>query len=197
MFSLVMLVVAQVGEFQRLEEVNGVRVEARALPPSPFAELRLTSTSSASLDALCDEAFGDGTVPRDDAWVRERRVLSEASDERVTYERVRAPIVSDRDYVLRTWRTRVAGQCRVQFHVVAGVVPPKEGLVRLTVLRGAWRFEARGEETAIEYVSHSEPGGGMPAFLVEGPRRATELEVVRRLIARAERRAEGRTTRTQ
>lgn len=186
MMALVLVVVGQTAEFQRVREVDGVSLDARAQPGSDYSELRFRATTKASVAALCEVAFGDGSIPKGDPWVRQRRVLSSSGDERVTYERVNAPIVSDRDYVLRTWRTRAPNKCVVNFIVIPdATMPVREGVVRVTTLRGEWRFESSGDGTTLEYITHAEPGGGMPAFIVEGPKQSTEFEVVRRLLAAA------------
>jgi hypothetical protein len=56
-------------------------------------------------------------------------------------------------------------------------------LPRLTI---TWRFEklANGKTTVV-YTAHSEPGGSVTAFISEGPRRKTEVDVVRRTVKRA------------
>ncbi len=63
--------------------------------------------------------------------------------------------------------------------------PPAGGWVRLQRLRGEWRFARDGDDVTVEYVSYSEPGGTVPAFVSEGPRRRSEVDVVKRLLARA------------
>lgn len=184
---VLVLVLSQVGEFQRVGVIEGVTVESRRRSGSSFVELRLRTTSPTSVGSLCDAAFGDGSIPKDDPWVRERKVLVSKGDERLTYERIRAPLVADRDYVMRLRRMREASRCVVQFSVVPDIAPLTDGVVRLTVLKGEWRFEAAGGQTMIEYTSHSEPGGGLAPFIVEGPRQSTEIEVVKRLVTLAAR----------
>jgi hypothetical protein len=186
MVAFVMAVVfAAAPEFELVEVVGGLRVERRERPGSDFVELRITATTTASVDALCDAAYGDGTIPRDEKNVQERRVVSEGRDERVTYEKVKAPVVSDRDYALKWTRSRSADRCVVRFTSTDAGVPPSARLVRVSVISGEWTFAAVNGKTSVQYVSHSEPGGGLPPFIVEGPRRATEVDAVRRTIARA------------
>lgn len=186
--SFVLVLIGAAPGFVLVEEVDGLRVEARSVADSAFAELRLTTTSSASVEALCDTAFGDGTIPPGDPNLRERQVLATIGrDERITYERVTAPVVSDRDYALRMRRERLGASCVVRFELAPDhAPPPTRAFVRLTRLSGRWRFVAteRGV-TEITYMTHSEPGGDIPAWLAEGPRRRTEVDVVRRTVERA------------
>jgi len=186
MHSLVLLLLAASPDFQLVEESAGIRVEARPHPDSKFVELRFTTTSRASVEALCDAAYGDGKLPADEHTIRQRNVLSEGPYERVTYDVVSAPIVSDRDYVLRWRREKSPQRCVVRFGVVeSSDAPPVGKMVRLSIVTGEWTFESAEGQTRVKYVSHAEPGGGLPPFLVEGARRSTELDVVRRTIARA------------
>jgi hypothetical protein len=188
MAAFVLVLLGAAPDFVLVEAVDGIRVESRAVTDSAYGELRLTTTSPASVAALCDTAFGDGTIPPGDPNVRERRVLALIGpDERVTYERVTAAIVTDRDYALRVRRERLGASCVVRFELAPErVPPPTRAAVRLTRLSGSWRFVATTwGVTEVTYVTHSEPGGDIPAFLAEGPRRRTELEVVRRTLERA------------
>lgn len=186
MTLLVLLLLTAAPDFQLVEETGGVRVESRPVSGSKFVELRFTATSPASVEALCDAAYGDGKLPADERNVRQRKVLSEGPDERVTYDVVSAPIVSDRDYVLRWTRSKSPQRCVVRFGITESRdAPPVDKMVRLTVLTGSWTFESVEGKTRVTYVSHSEPGGGIPPFLVEGTRRSTELDAVRRTLARA------------
>jgi hypothetical protein len=45
--------------------------------------------------------------------------------------------------------------------------------------------------TLVEYVSHAEPGGDVPAFVAERPQRTMALDLVRRLLAHAAQRRGG------
>lgn len=180
------VVAAAPGDFEFVENVDGIRVESRPFAGSSFVELRLSTTASVPVAKLCDAAYGDGKIPRDEHTVRTRRVLSEGRDERVTYEQVNAPVVSDRDFALKWTRKQSGDRCVVRFAITDAAVPIDPRVVRLTVISGEWTFAAAPDgKTAVQYVSHSEPGGGLPPFIVEGPRRRTELDVVRRTIARA------------
>lgn len=188
--ALVVLAAAPaVGPFAFVEEVHGIRVEAREVKDSSFSELRLSTTSNKSVEALCDAAFGDGSIPPGDPYLRERKVLSTTRDERVTYDRVSPPLISERDYAVRVRRVHDGSACVVRFELANEAAPPPvRGRVRLSRLAGTWRFvRAASGVTQVTYTAHSEPGGDVSAFIAEGPRRATEIDVVRRTLARASR----------
>lgn len=185
--KLVLTMVLTAGGFSLVENVDGVKVEERAVDGSSFKELRFTATSPAPVQALCDAVYGDGSLSKEEAKTVKRKVLRESAGERVTYDQRTAPIVSQRDYAVR-WR-KVAqkdGSCAVLFETANELAPPlPDGWVRVAKIKGSWRFVRNGEQTEIEYVSYSEPGGDVPAFVSEGPRRNLELDVVKKLLKTA------------
>lgn len=191
MFALVLVVLAAPPEdapFKFVEEVGDIRVEARPREGSDFSELRLSTVTNATVDALCTAAFGDGSIPPGDPYVRERKVLREVSrDERIMYDRVVPPLVSERDYAVRVKREYVGTNCVVRFDLANEAAPPPVGdRVRLPRLAITWRFEKSADgKTKVVYTAHSEPGGSVTAFISEGPRRKTEIDVVRRTLKRA------------
>lgn len=184
--KLVLTMVLAAGGFSLVENVDGVKVEERPVDGSSFKELRFTAHSKASVESLCNAAYGDGTVPKADASQVKRKILKEGPNERVTYDQRTAPIVSQRDYAVH-WRKVMQGDsCTVFFETANELAPPlPDGWVRVAKIKGAWKFVRNGEQTDIEYVSYSEPGGDVPAFLSEGPRRNLELGVMKRLLKTA------------
>ncbi|MGV3625031.1 MAG: hypothetical protein ACO1OB_29695 [Archangium sp.] len=184
--KLVLTMVLAAGGFSVVENVDGVKVEERAVEGSNFKELRFTAHSSASVETLCQAAYGDGSVPRADASQVKRKVLKESANERVTYDQRKAPIVSQRDYAVR-WKKVTSGEsCTVFFETANELAPPlPEGWVRVAKIKGSWKFTKNGDQTDIEYVSYSEPGGDIPAFVSEGPRRTLELGVMKTLLKTA------------
>lgn len=182
MSPVLLLVLA--GGFSLVDTVDGVRVEAREVKGSDFKELRLTATSPKPVKALCDAAYGDGSVSKEEAPTVKRTVLREGANERVLYEQRMTPIVSARDYVVHWKRAAKSdGSCVVSFDTTTELAPPvKDGWVRVDKIRGTWTFTRDGEQTRIEYVSYSEPGGSIPAFISEGPRRDLEVKVLKTVL---------------
>ena len=63
--------------------------------------------------------------------------------------------------------------------------PETEGVVRMPVARGSWEFTPRGDnQSRAVYIVHTEPGGSLPAWLVNGsigkelPRELQQIEEV-------------------
>ncbi len=174
-------------QFSKVKEVDGILLESREVARSDMAEYRLTGTSPSPVKALCDAAFGNGKLTKNDAYVESRAVLKESEDERITYDKVSAPLISRRDYALRMTRIREEnGNCRVVFTTANELAPPKcDGCVRIEKLRGEWKFEAADAKTKITYLIHTDPGGSTPAFLIEGSRKDSSIELFKRVVKRA------------
>lgn len=184
--SLLLLFLHAPPEFTRVEEADGVLVEARAVSGSPLVELRLTTSTRKSPESLCAAAFGTGKLDPEEPELTSRKVLFETEDERVTYDQMRPPMVSARDYASRVKRFRSEDACRVTFEAANEVAPAKrDGWVRVTRFHGEWTFERAPEGvTRVTYVVFSDPGGALPPMLVEGTRRKIALRWVKLVLKR-------------
>lgn len=184
---LAALVLQATPEFTKIEEADGVLIESRPVTGSSVVELRLTTTTPKTPGSLCDAAFGDGKFDPEEPDLKSRKIISESADERVTYDQISPPVVSNRDYAARAKRIRTDDDaCKVTFEAANEVAPSKpSGWVRITKLRGEWRFE-RGDDgkTRVTYLVFSDPGGSIPAFMVEGSRRKFALAWMKMILSR-------------
>ncbi len=168
--------------------VDGVRVETRDVTGSPFAEIRVSGASSASLERVCDAIYGKGLGNKLDGRFKRRDVLRETDTERWTYEQISVPIVSDRDYVMHVKLDQppANGRCRVSFETTTDPGhPPVRGFVRIPAIRGSWSVTQLGGAVQISYEIFSDPGGGIPAFLARGGQRSAAVEFFKAIVGRA------------
>lgn len=172
--------------FQEVSETDGIRISARKVSGSRFPELRLEAFAEGDLERVCARAFGDGKIEPGESHVLSRKVLSESTDERVTHDELDPPMISKRDYVVRRSRTRPSpSTCRVDFSSLDDA-PERKGWVRLRRLFGSTRIERLADgRLRIEYRIHSDPGGSLPAWLVESESRKVSLSWFRMLLADA------------
>ena len=103
--------------------------------------------------------------------VAESHVLDKNAREIVVYQRLKLPIISDRDFTLReTWGQN--GQTLTQsFAVDNGRGPQaKDGLVRVSVMQGNWQLEPirGGAATHARYHVQIDLGGSVPKWMVSG-----------------------------
>jgi hypothetical protein len=173
--------------FAVVDTDEGILLEARPVAGSKFPELRASASSPRSVAALCRAAFDDSGAPSTSDEVKLRRIVLEKPDERVTYDQIAAPLVSDRDYAFRIRRQAAAdGSCRVMFEAANELAPPLQpGWVRIEQLRGSWTFTPEGGGAHVVYVIYTDPGGSLPAFVVEGGSRKAARRSMKRILARA------------
>lgn len=185
--ALASLLSAAPAEYKKVEETDGVLIEARPVEGSPIVELRLTTSTTKTTDSLCDAVFGDGKFDPEEPDLKSRKIITESADERVTYDQISPPLVANRDYAVKAKRTRVSDtECSMTFNAANELAPTKpDGWVRITKLWGEWKFERGADgKTKITYVVFSDPAGSIPPFMVEGSRRKFALKWVKMIMSR-------------
>lgn len=187
MVTALLLVLAAEPAFVADGVVDGITLEKREVSGSPFFEQRLTATSTATLDALCNEAWGDGSYDPTEPDLKARKVLSEDGGVRVTWEEIAPAVVSPRDYVLNQTVERTPTTCTMRYRSTTDAAAPvRREFVRITKLWGSWHFEALpAGGVRVTYTSFSDPGGSIPAFLVKGPQRSAAITWMKRTMERA------------
>jgi hypothetical protein len=169
---------------------DGIKVEFREVKGSSFDELRLSTDSSTRLDALCDAIWAKDVGSKTEGNFKKRVVIREDEHERWTYEQIHAPLVSDRDYVMKVTLVQPAstGRCEVAFEASKDpAYPPTEDHVRLTTIRGNWVLTPRENgKVRITYQLYSDPGGSVPAFLAKGGQRSAAVDFFKTILSRAE-----------
>lgn len=104
-------------------------------------------------------------------YTAECRVLKRDNDSVVAYQRISAPLTSDRDYTVRVRNTsrKVEGGTsylsRWDTDNPAGP-PDKLGVIRVTLCEGSWLLEPAGpNSTRATYTIYTDSGGMIPAFI--------------------------------
>jgi len=101
----------------------------------------------------------------------ECRVLKREADSVLTYQRISAPLVSDRDYTLRvrtTTKTAEGGTSYLsRWETENALGPaPQRGVVRVNLCEGSWLLEPLGpNNTRATYTILTDSGGILPAFI--------------------------------
>lgn len=156
-----------------VSDKGGLRMERRDVAGSGMPEVRVTAHSGLPAPrvaaAIWSERPGTKLQRR---YPTQRTVLRATATERVVYQRINAPVVSERDYTVHLRRSGdgVSAPILIGFEIDNGAGPPPvKGVVRLTVLRGGWSVAPTADGGCdVSYTVHSEPGGNVPAFLVRG-----------------------------
>lgn len=177
-----------------VEKKDGVELYERELPGERLVDLKAVTVSKLPVDALCTAAYGSEKLDKnEEPEVKLRRLISNDNGVRVTYEQVSAPVVSDRDYAVSAIREALpGGGCRTHFEAANQHAPAlPSGFVRIEKLRGGWTFEPLPDGNVVcTYTIFTDPGGMIPAMLIEGTRKKTAINRVKLMLDRAARLAD-------
>jgi len=147
-------------------------VYCRPKPGSPIKEYQATGVIAAP-NWVVENVLADAeSYPSFMPYVDECHILKRGPDGWVSYQRVSAPLISGRDYVLRIRAeehpsnrgTVYARRWQVDSSVA---VPERKGVVRVKINEGSWILEPSGESTTrATYSVFTDPGGAIPATIL-------------------------------
>jgi len=182
---------AVAAEWEKVSDKDGVLVERRPVAGSPFAEVRATARSELPPSAIFETVWNHSEYTQFVPHLRRLDILSDTGDERVTYEQVSVPLVSDRDYAVRLHKRvdAAAQRYEIDFATANDLAPPSDGRhERVRSIRGSWLIEPGpgGAGSVVRYNVVSDPGGSIPAWIANRAQRDTVAELVRAMLKRAQ-----------
>jgi len=174
--------------FSEYAQRDGVIYQQREVAGSRFREYHaVTLVRQAPEEVLA--GIWSGVTDAIPKTVKRREVLSRSDDQIVVYDQIRAPVVSDRDVVIRIRKVTLDhGVRQVRFDSTLELGPPPAPKhVRLAAVRGAWPLTPAPGGTQLEYTCYSEPGGSIPAWIARGAQRDQIALDMERILARLKR----------
>lgn len=159
-------------EWQVTRSAQGVEVATRNVAGSQIAESRavvhLQGVSVAAVAVLLRN------MALQHEWVDsvdESRTLELLSaSERIDYTLSKAPWpVADRDAVVRTRESvdAASGVVQIESHALPDYLPEQKGVVRVRKVDSVWTITPLADGgVEVVYQVHSEPGGNLPAWLI-------------------------------
>ncbi len=185
---------ARAAEWQTVSHKDGLLIERRASNGSAFFEIRATAQSSLAPAAIFDTLWKQQEHPQFVPHLKRLDLLSELGDERVTYEQVEVPLARDRDYTVRL-RKRVDPEAQ-RYEILFTTSndsgpPPDRNHIRVPSIRGRWLIEPGldGRGSTVRYEVLSEPGGSLPAWLVNQVQGDAVAKLVLAILQRTRERA--------
>jgi hypothetical protein len=155
--------------FKHVGGRNGVEVYRQMASPviDLLAEGDIEAPPSVVRDVVLD--YPNASKVTDN--VGESRVLQKSDKEIIVYQRLKLPIISDRDFTLRaTWGAY--GQILTTRFSVDNSRGPEEhdGVVRLSTLQGGWDLQPirGGAATHARYRVQIDLAGDVPKWMVSG-----------------------------
>ncbi len=164
---------------------DGITVSRKAGPTKGFYITRFDATSPVAPAALCDSLWR--SFFKHQAPVAERKFIRKEADELVFHDKVKTPVVSDRDYIMKITRKASSDGCVIDFHTANEMgPPPDEGYVRMPLVEGHWKVSGAADGTSVvRYQVYSEPGGSVPALIIKEPQVKEALSDFRRSLKEA------------
>ena len=161
------------------EDKNGIKIYTAIVPDSKIKAVKVIcefkATPSALIACLLD-------VNNSKEWVYHtklsRLVKQVSPSELYYYSEVTLPWpVQNRDFVahLKVTQNPATKVVTMDGPAVPGVVPVKKGIIRIEDSKGKWTITPiANNEIRVEYMLHVDPGGTLPAWVVntfatEGP----------------------------
>jgi Polyketide cyclase / dehydrase and lipid transport len=159
------------GEWKLVSASENVALYRRSRPGPGYYESKAIgeiAASTAIVHAVIDDAE---SYTRFMPYTVECRVLKREDDSILTYQRISAPLVRDRDYTLRirtTSKTVNGGTSYLSRWEAENALGPAErpGIIRVGLCEGGWLLETVGPNvTRATYTIHTDSGGTIPAFI--------------------------------
>ena len=155
------------------EEANGdgLIIYSRTREGSPLKEFKTVGTINALSNAVFAVLNDVEAYPSFMPYTSECSVLKRIGGCTIAYQRLALPLVSDRDYTLRSEHSKTTGPngaiYRIQWEPANHLGPPeKPGVERVNVCEGGWLIEPDGAGTTrATYTIYTDSGGAIPAVI--------------------------------
>ncbi len=190
MKAVLCLVLAAGGAWELLAEEDGVRVERRPGKQEGLYQLRVTAHAPVEPEVLFATLWAHHEFTQFVPHLKHLEVLENDGKQKLVYQQVSMPVFDDRDYTLRVKAVRDEAtrvyESRFETANALGP-PPAEDHVRIPVIEGRW-VVAPGEAGGcdVTYEVYSDPGVNLPGWLVRRAQQDAAPELVRAMIARAQ-----------
>ena len=176
--------------WQRVAEHDGIVIERRTDDGPSVHEVRATTRSALSPAAIMATLWKHDEYVQFVPYLKRLDVLRDEGDAKLVYEQLRVPLLKDRDLTLRVTRTFSPATGAYE---VTSVAAPGEGpressaYVRVRTNVGRWRLEPTAEGgTAVTYVLRTDPGGLVPAWIINAAQKEVTAKFVRAMLDRAQ-----------
>ncbi len=162
---------------------EGVVTYSRPHEGTELKEFRSIGLISAAPRTVLAVLSDTANYPHFMPYSAEVRILQKTANSIVAYHRLALPLISDRDYILRSVRSVTLSPKGPVYHInwkpAVGIGPsPIPGVQRVTTCEGSWLLEPTASGTTrATYEVYSDTGGKIPAFLANGGSRAALRKV--------------------
>lgn len=159
------------GDWSLVRNRDGIKVYTRNVAGSKYKAVKASTSIHASLQALAALVRDNRECPKWQSMCERARALKFISPQNLyVYQVSNLPWpVADRDVVVHViWRQDAKTRAVIMTaNAVTGMMPHQKGMVRVTRASTTWTFMPVGQgRVRVTTVAHVNPGGPMPAWLV-------------------------------
>lgn len=189
--------VAQAEEAWETIATGPIVIKARSRPGSPIREVWAEGEMNADVRDVQAVVLDAEAYPRFMPYVKESRYIGKPSPDGscITYSRVEPPIVSARDFVLKTTIVKRVdedghGVFINKWEALPDQLPVRANIVRLRTNEGSWDVRPKGNgRSHVIYRFAVDPGGWVPAFAVNLGHKTGVMDTFRAIEREAQRRS--------
>ncbi|WP_313806237.1 START domain-containing protein [Flavobacterium sp.] len=148
---------------------EGIKIYLTKLDTTPFKEYRAVMTVKANIDTVAKQILDIKSLQKWNYKTRTSELIRKTSDTSWIFYMVHhlGWPVQDRDHVSRVTLTKKANEQTITILPANNIVKEKEGILRLKNFRGFWYLKKISEnQTLVIQQVYGNPGGSMPAFMV-------------------------------
>ena len=175
-------------EWKLQSQADGLTLETKAAPTGDYETVRVRANMKASPAHMAEVIWGppgiEGVANKKN--VKAHDVLLDKPNERLVYEVISAPVISDRDYILHLTRRADGEVHEIRWSSVDDARrPPSEGKIRAPIIRGSCVIEP-GESggSTVTYEILTDLGGSLPAWAAKSAMRDAAVEWMKVMEAR-------------
>ncbi len=179
------------GNWEKESSAKGVTIHSRLHEGSQIREFKAVGSIEAPPATVFSILDDSESYPSFMPYTSECRVLKRDKNSVVAYQRLEVPLVSDRDYTLRSqnakWNGPEGPVFRIRWEPANEEGPAeKTGVARVSVCEGGWLLEPDGAgATRATYSIFTDSGGTLPPFIANNGSRIAIRKVFEAIRKRA------------
>lgn len=159
------------GSWQLVKNTDGIKVYTRRQPSEKFKEVKASFEAHGTEDGLISIIEN---IPHQKDWSygtkRTFLITKKNKDTLIYYSEISMPWpLSNRDLVIQLTfeRDTMDNLLHIEAKSIAGILPPRPNLVRVPFSLAQWNVKVLPNKLLnIEYTLSADPGGALPAWLV-------------------------------
>lgn len=159
------------GDWAEEQNTKGLLIHSRTRAGSAVKEFKGVAMIDAPPSAVFAVLDDTEAFPSFMPYTSECRVLKRDNDSVVAYQRLDLPMISDRDYTLRSEHAKWQGPdgliYRIRWEPANNLGPaPMAGVLRVGICEGGWLLEPQGSKaTRATYTIYTDSGGAVPPMI--------------------------------